>query len=125
MVAAAKPIDRALERVIADGRQLTGELGGYASADWMGRRSSTRGRDRLLTGAVKWSREPISIALHFRHLHMPERAAHGGQRCARQSLEDGSVLYYLAAGGFEEGFAAAVEGGGYEAICWSLEDVYG
>lgn len=64
------------------------------------------------------------IALHYRHLDMLELAAHAGHKWAYQALQGDSILYYLSAAGFEEGFAAQAGAEGRRAICWSLEDVY-
>ncbi|MEX2534494.1 MAG: ATP-binding protein [Trueperaceae bacterium] len=78
----------------------------------------------MLTGAVKWGQEPVSIGLHYEHLEMLERAAHAGRGWAHEALSGKSVLYYLAAGGFEDGFEGQARRSGQRVICWDLEDVY-
>lgn len=78
----------------------------------------------ILTGAVKWNKEPVSVALHYRHIDMLERAAHAGQKWAHLALEETSLIYYVAAAGFEEGFAEKARASHQTVICWSLEDIY-
>jgi AAA+ ATPase superfamily predicted ATPase len=78
----------------------------------------------VLTGEVKWTRDPAPIEVHERHLDKLRRMAKAGRRWAHEALEPGAPLLYVAAGGFAGGFAAAVEAGGHPATCWTLDDLY-
>ena len=79
---------------------------------------------RMLTGAVKWNRRPVSLKLHFDHLGMLERAALAGQGWAHDALSENAVFYYVSAAGFADGFEEVAAERGHEVICWSLEDLY-
>lgn len=78
----------------------------------------------VLTGAVKWDKAPIGAEVHYRHINMLERAARAGRKWAHEALDESSPLYYLAAGGFEEGFIHEVAKSGHQAFCWDLTDLY-
>lgn len=78
----------------------------------------------MMTGAVKWDRSPIGVALHRAHLDMLQRAAAAGRAWAHAALEPTAPFYYLAAGGFASGFREEVEASGHPFICWSLTDIY-
>lgn len=77
---------------------------------------------RVLSGAVKWNRTPLAASVLFDHLDAVRRAAHAGRRWAHAAL-DGPMLF-LAAGGFEPGFASAVDALPNPVWLWTLEDVY-
>jgi hypothetical protein len=78
----------------------------------------------VLTGAVKWDRQPIAAHVHWEHLDMLRRAADAGRSWAHKALEPGSPLMYVAAGGFSKGFAKAVSECDHPAIRWCLSDLY-
>ena len=78
----------------------------------------------VLTGEVKWNREPVGAAVHEGHLDKLRRMAASGRGWAHEALEEGAPLLYVAAGGFAEGFREAVEADGHSVTCWSLEDLY-
>lgn len=78
----------------------------------------------MMTGSVKWHREPVGPSVHHDHLAMLRRAAEAGQKWAHEAMEPGAPLYYLAAGGFTDGFRRAVEESGHPAHLWSLDDLY-
>lgn len=80
---------------------------------------------RMLTGAIKWNREALTPALHFKHLQDLQRLADSGQKWARDALKPGSILLYAAAGGFSSEFFAACQSTGHEPLLWTLEDLYG
>lgn len=78
----------------------------------------------VLTGAVKWERAPVGPKVHEQHLEMLRRAADAGRKWAHLALAPDAPLLYVAAGGFNKAFKAAVKASGRRAICWSLEDLY-
>ena len=78
----------------------------------------------MLTGAIKWNRTPVGVDLHRNHLRDLRRLADAGKRWAHEAQEQGSMLLYAAAGGFEDGFRNRAEGEGLSVILWSLEHVY-
>lgn len=78
----------------------------------------------VLTGAVKWDHRPIGARVHHDHMEMVRRAADAGREWAHRAMEANSPLLYVAAGGFTEGFEAAVASRGHPAVCWSIEDLY-
>lgn len=78
----------------------------------------------VLTGEVKWNREPVGAAIHEAHVDKLRRMAASGRAWAHEALEPGAPLLYVAAGGFAEGFREAAEADGHAVTCWSLEDVY-
>jgi len=79
---------------------------------------------RVMTGAVKWNASPTDVAVHFRHLAMLERAAEAGRAWAHAALMPDAPLLYVAAGGFEEGFADVVGRHGRPVITLGLEDLF-
>ncbi|HXC25299.1 MAG TPA: ATP-binding protein [Gemmatimonadaceae bacterium] len=79
---------------------------------------------RVMTGAVKWNRDPVSPTMHYAHLAMLERAADAGRSWAHQALKADAPLLYVAANGFTPGFAEAVAESGHPTMCWTLEEVY-
>jgi len=85
---------------------------------------------RMLSGAVKWNREPVSGKLHWDHMDMLQRAAHAGRKWAHRALEPGAVVVYVAAGGFAPDFSAALIGGDTtgaepQIVRFGLEEMYG
>jgi hypothetical protein len=81
-------------------------------------------RGGVLTGAVKWNRDPVGVELHFAHLDMLNRAAHSGRKWAHDALEPESPLLYVAAGGFAEEFEEVASRSGHRVVCWDLKDLY-
>jgi hypothetical protein len=79
----------------------------------------------IVTGAVKWNRRPVPLALHRQHQRDLDRLRSSGHRWAHEASEPGSMLVYVAAGGFETGFREHAEADGLPVVCWSLEDLYG
>ena len=78
----------------------------------------------VLTGEVKWNREPMGPSVHEAHVGKLRRMASSGRAWAQEALETGAPLLYVAAGGFAEGFREAAEADDHAVTCWSLEDVY-
>lgn len=79
----------------------------------------------MLTGAIKWNRDPIGIEVHRNHLRDLDRLADAGRQFAHRAREDGSRLLYVAAGGFKDGFEDRAREEGLPVTLWSLEDMYG
>jgi hypothetical protein len=79
---------------------------------------------RVMTGAVKWSRRPVGVDLHERHLAMLERLAASGIKWANAAREKSAPLIYVAAGGFARNFSRTVRQSRTNVILWSLEDLY-
>jgi AAA+ ATPase superfamily predicted ATPase len=85
---------------------------------------SRLGGGGMLTGEVKWNRDPISADVHEGHLDKLRRMADAGRAWAHDALEPAAPLLYVAAGGFDDGFVTAVEASGLPATCWTLGDLY-
>lgn len=80
---------------------------------------------RILSGAVKWNREPVSGKLHWDHMDMLRRAAHAGRKWAHRALEPGAVVVYVAAGGFAPEFDTSIDGAEQQVVRFGLEEMYG
>ena len=78
----------------------------------------------MVTGAIKWNRKPIGIAVHRAHMRDLDRLARSGYRWAHEAQEGASFLLYVAAGGFQSGFKESAEEDGLPVVCWSLDDLY-
>lgn len=79
---------------------------------------------RVLTGAVKWNREPLGPEVHTRHLEMLSRLSYSGVGWAHEAVKPSSPLLYVAAGGFSEQFRAAARAEREEVHLLTLEDLY-
>ena len=78
----------------------------------------------VLTGAVKWNREPLGPEVHWRHLDMLQRVAKSGRGWAHQALEPEAPIFYVAAGGFDDRFLDAAERADHPVTCWSIDHLY-
>ena len=78
----------------------------------------------VLTGEVKWNRDPIGAAVHESHMDKLSRMASAGRAWAHEALGPGGVLLYVSASGFADGFQQRAQAGGQRVVCWSLEDLY-
>ena len=78
----------------------------------------------MLTGAIKWNRNPVGLDLHRKHMRDLQRLADSGHRWAYEALEEGSMLLYAAAGGFVDGFRKRAEDEGLPVVLWTLNDLY-
>lgn len=78
----------------------------------------------MLTGAVKWSAQPVGSSLHDKHLDMLTRLSQSGHAWAREALAPEAMFLYVAAGGFTPGFLSHAEAAGVRVIAWSLDDLY-
>lgn len=79
---------------------------------------------KMLSGAVKWNREPVSAKLHWDHMDMLRRAANAGRKWAHRSLERDALIIYVAAGGFQSGFDHVIAESEMRVLLISLEDMY-
>lgn len=79
---------------------------------------------RMMTGAIKWNDQPISAAVHHRHLRDLQRLADSGYGWAHEALDNDALLLYAAAGGFDETFEPATSASGQRTLCWDLDDIY-
>jgi hypothetical protein len=77
----------------------------------------------ILTGSVKWSREPIGPEVHGKHLTDLERLRQSGRKWAHEALSSGSFLLYVSAAGFHDGFREVAEAAGLPVVLWSLRDL--
>lgn len=77
----------------------------------------------MLTGSVKWGRDPVGLAVHTRHLTDLERLRQSGKKWAYEAADSGSYLLYVSAAGFEKGFREVAEAAGLPVVLWSLEDI--
>ena len=99
---------------------------------WEGRDRSGRGIEidivaplasgTIMTGSVKWSREPLGPRVFVDHVDALRRAADAGRRWAHEALR-GPVLF-LAAGGFDSRFRAVADTHPGRVLTWSLDEVY-
>ena len=78
----------------------------------------------VLTGEVKWNREPVGVAVHTGHLDKLRRMAEAGRAWAHEALGPDGVLFYVSASGFANGFRERAAADGHRVVCWSLEDLY-
>jgi uncharacterized protein len=78
----------------------------------------------MLTGAVKWSAQPVGASLHDKHLDMLTRLSQSGYSWAREALAPGAMFLYVAANGFAPGFSQHAGGAGVRVIAWNLEELY-
>jgi len=80
--------------------------------------------DRVLTGAIKWSRKPIDVEVHTTHLAMLDRLAEAGVGWAHEARKATSPLLFVSAAGFTERFRQAALATRDEVYLWSLDDLY-
>lgn len=78
----------------------------------------------MLSGAVKWNREPVSAKLHWSHVDMLQRAAHAGKKWAHRALNNNALIVYVAAGGFASEFDTATGESEQRIIKISLQEMY-
>lgn len=79
---------------------------------------------RVLTGAVKWNRHPVDVAVHTNHLALLDRLAQSGVGWAHEASDPQSPLLYVAAGGFTQRFRQAALAARAEVYLWDLADLY-
>lgn len=80
---------------------------------------------RVLSGAIKWSRNRVDVDVHNGHLVMLDRLAEAGHAWAHEARNPASPLLYVAAGGFSPRFRRAAEASRNEVYLWTLEELYG
>lgn len=78
----------------------------------------------MLTGAIKWNRRPVDASLYQNHLRDLHRLGDSGHGWARQALEDGATLLFVAAGGFDDSFHKVTSTADTEVRTWTLDDIY-
>jgi len=79
---------------------------------------------RVLTGAIKWNRNPLDVHVHTEHLSMLDRLARSGVAWAHDALDPASPLLYVASNGFTDRFRRAAESSRDEVYLWTLDDLY-
>lgn len=79
---------------------------------------------RVLTGAIKWSRNKVDVNVHTNHLAMLDRLAEAGVGWANEARKPSSPLLYVASDGFTERFLQAVNAARDEVYFWTLRDLY-
>jgi uncharacterized protein len=99
---------------------------------WEGRDRTGRGIEidlvaplasgEVMTGSVKWNREPLTPQVFVGHVEALRRAADAGRRWAHAALR-GPVLF-LGAGGFDPRFHAVADTHAGTVLTWSLDEVY-
>jgi hypothetical protein len=99
---------------------------------WEGRDRSGRGSEidivaplasgAIMTGSVKWSREPLGPQVFVDHVDALRRAADAGRRWAHEALR--GPMLFLGAGGFDPRFRAVAEPHPGLVLTWSLDEVY-
>jgi AAA+ ATPase superfamily predicted ATPase len=80
---------------------------------------------RVLSGAVKWNRTEVDVAVHHDHLAMLDRLAESGVKWAHEAKKSDSPLLYVASGGFTSRFRQAALASRDEVYLWDLSDLYG
>jgi len=99
---------------------------------WEGRDRSGRGSEidivaplasgTIMTGSVKWSREPLGPQVFVDHVDALRRAADAGRPWAHEALR--GPLLFLGAGGFDSRFRAVADTHPGLVLTWSLDEVY-
>ncbi|HEY0151982.1 MAG TPA: ATP-binding protein [Longimicrobium sp.] len=79
---------------------------------------------RVLTGAVKWHRDPVDVEVHTEHLAMLERLSHAGVSWAHRARSPDSPLLYVASNGFTDRFIQAAKATRDEVYLWTLNDIF-
>ena len=79
---------------------------------------------RVLTGAVKWNRAPLGVAVHTHHLDAVRRLSESGVKWAHEAQQPHSPLLYVAAGGFTAEFRRVATASRETVFLWSLDDLY-
>ncbi len=80
---------------------------------------------RVMTGGVKWNATPIPARWHHHHMEGLQRLTRSGVAWAHAAARKESPLLWVAAGGFEPEFEAAVQKERDEVYLWDLEMLYG
>ena len=80
---------------------------------------------RVMTGGVKWNTTPISAKWHRRHMEGLQRLSRSGVTWAHAAAKPESPLLWVAAGGFEPDFAAAIRQARPEVYLWDLNTLFG
>lgn len=79
---------------------------------------------RVLTGAIKWCRDPIDVEVHTRHMNMLDRLSQAGVGWAHEAKKPRSPLLYVAANGFTDRFVQAATATRDEVYLWTLEEIF-
>ena len=79
---------------------------------------------RVLTGAVKWNRTPVGMAVHTHHLDALRRLSESGVKWAHEAQQQNSPLLYVAAGGFSPEFRQTATASRATVYLWSLDELY-
>jgi hypothetical protein len=86
--------------------------------------ASTLMDKRVLTGSIKWHKDPVDIEVHMEHLAMLERLSHAGVNWAHRAGSPDSPLLYVAANGFTDRFIQAAKATRKEVYLWTLDDIF-
>jgi hypothetical protein len=86
--------------------------------------AATLADGRVLTGAVKWNAQPLSVRWHQHHLQAVDRLAASGVSWAHRAKHPDSPLLYLAAGGFTNEFVSVARASRAEVYLWNLADIF-
>lgn len=79
---------------------------------------------RVLTGAIKWNKAPVDVAVHTTHMAMLDRLSQSGVGWAGAAIRPESPLLYVATAGFTERFVQAARATRNEVYLWTLEDIF-
>jgi AAA+ ATPase superfamily predicted ATPase len=79
---------------------------------------------RVLTGSIKWYKDPVDVQVHTEHLAMLERLSQAGVSWAHRARSPESPLLYVAANGFTDRFIQAARASRDEVYLWSLADIF-
>jgi uncharacterized protein len=78
----------------------------------------------VLTGSVKWNREPLEARWHIHHLRMIDRLAAAGVKWAHSAKAEDAPIVYFAAGGFADDFTTMARAARSSVRLYSLADLY-
>lgn len=79
---------------------------------------------RVLTGAIKWTRNEVDVEVHTNHLAMLDRLAEAGVAWAHEARQPRSPLLYVASAGFTDRFRTAAAATRDHVYLWTLDDLY-
>lgn len=79
---------------------------------------------RVLTGAIKWNRDPVDVPVHTDHTAMLVRLSQSGVAWSHVALRPESPLLYVGSNGFTDRFRQAANASRTEVYLWTLSDLY-
>lgn len=78
----------------------------------------------ILTGSIKFTRQPANAAVFLDHVGALQRLTRSGKKWAHRALEDDSIMLFVSAAGFSDSFHEVANEVRQRVICWDLSDIY-